>query len=132
MRENPAAFFLVPDRFKTQKMCSEAVEVDRWQLYDVTDCLKTPKMCDNVVRRDPYSFQFVPHWFFTQEQLEIWYHLEIWYDDNEYCTDDEITGWYKRYKKRKAQKAKIKEELMPIAWHSDRVKDWCMSEDEKR
>ena len=35
-------------------------------------------------------------------------------------------------KKRKAQKAKIKKELMPIAWHPSRYWDWCMSEDEKK
>ena len=28
--------------------------------------------------------------------------------------------------------AKIKEELLPIAWHPNRVMDWCMSEDEKK
>ena len=28
MRENLAAFFLVLDRFKTQKMCNKAVEID--------------------------------------------------------------------------------------------------------
>ena len=33
--------------------------------------------------------------------------------------------------KKKAQKTSIKEELIPIAWHPDRVMDWCMSEDEK-
>ena len=32
--------------------------------------------------------------------------------------------------RRKAQNLKIKEELLPIAWHPNRVKDWCMSEDE--
>ena len=32
--------------------------------------------------------------------------------------------------RRKAQNSKIKEELLPIAWHPNRVKDWCMSEDE--
>ena len=40
--------------------------------------------------------------------------------------------WYEGYKKRKAQKAKIKEELIPIAWHPSRWWDWCMSEDEKK
>ena len=39
--------------------------------------------------------------------------------------------WYKDYKKRKAQKASVKEELLPIAWHTNCVKDWGMSEDEK-
>ena len=42
-----------------------------------------------------------------------------------------ITEWYNGYKKRKAQKAKIKEELLPITWHPDRVIDWRMSGDEK-
>ena len=40
--------------------------------------------------------------------------------------------WYKGYKKRMAQKANIKEELLPIAWHPDHVMDWCVSEDEKK
>ena len=39
--------------------------------------------------------------------------------------------WYKGYQKRKAQKAKIKEELLSTAWHPDRVIDWCMPENEK-
>ena len=36
------------------------------------------------------------------------------------------------YKERKAQKAQIKYELAPIAWHPDRYLDWCIDEDEKR
>ena len=39
--------------------------------------------------------------------------------------------WYDGYKKRKAQKASIKEDLMPIAWHPLRWWDWCVPEDEK-
>ena len=37
-----------------------------------------------------------------------------------------------RLLKRKAQKASIKKELMPSAWHPDRVNDWYKSEDKKR
>ena len=51
-----------------------------------------------------------------------------WDDDDE----DKFFEWCEGYKKRKAQKASIKEELLPITWHPDRVKDWCMPEDEKR
>ena len=40
--------------------------------------------------------------------------------------------WYEGYQERQPQKAKIKEELLPISCHHDRVKDWCLSEDEKR
>ena len=64
-QENLATFFLVPDRFKTQKMSIMAIEVDPWQLNDIPDYLKKHKMCDDVVRRDPYSLQFVPDWFFS-------------------------------------------------------------------
>ena len=123
---NPAVFFLVPDCFKTQEMCIKALEVDPWSLYDIPDCLKTQKMCDDAVRDDPSSLQFVPDWFFSQQQIDVWCDYDYWYHD------DELIEWYEGYKKRKAQKAKIKEELIPIAWHPDRVKNWCMSEDEKK
>ena len=39
-----------------------------------------------------------------------------------------IIKWYHGYQKRKSQKAKIKEELLPIVWHPNRVMKWCMSE----
>ena len=108
-------------------MCIEAIELDPWQLNDIPDYLKTQKMCDDVVRRDPYSLQFVRDWFLTKEQIDVWYY------DDEYCdNDDELIEWHNGYKKRKAQKARTKEGILPIAWHSDRVKDWCISEDEKR
>ena len=84
-------------------MCIIAIEVDPWQLNDTPDYLKTQKMCDDVVQRNSYFLQFVPDWFITQEQLEIWH------DDNYYCTDDKIIEWYKRYEKPKTQKSKIKE-----------------------
>ena len=58
--------------------------------------------------------------------------IDVQYYHDEYCGDDELIKWYKRYKKRNAQTAKIKEELLPVAQHLNRVKDWHMSEDEKR
>ena len=126
MHENPAAFFLVPDRFKIHKMCNDAIDVDPWQLKDVPIHFKTQKMFDDVVQRDSYSLQFVPDWFVTGQQMKIWA------DDDDYYNDDELIEWHKRYKKRKAQKASLKEKLLPTAWLPDCVKDWCMSEDEKR
>ena len=83
-------------------------------------------MCDKAVRDDAFSLVCVPDWFVLQWQFKLWHDSNDWHDD------DEIIGWYKDYKKRKAQKVLIKEELMPIAWHPDRVMDWCMSEDENR
>ena len=40
--------------------------------------------------------------------------------------------WYGSYKKRRTQKASIKKELMPVAWHSSRYWDWCILEDENK
>ena len=79
-----------------------------------------------MVRRDLYSLQYVPDWFVTEEQIDVWYY------DDEYCGDGELIEWYNDCHRRKAQKAKLKEELMLIAWHPDRVMDWSIPEDEKR
>ena len=57
--------------------------------------------------------------------------IDLWHDDNYLHDDDKFIKWYEGYQKRKAQKAKIKEQLLPIAWHLSRVIDWCMSEDGK-
>ena len=48
-------------------------------------------MCDDVVRRDPYSLQFLPDWFVTQQQRDIWH------DEDEYCDDDGLIKWCEGY-----------------------------------
>ena len=45
---------------------------------------------------------------------------------------DEIIKWYDGHQKHKAQKAQIKEELMPLVWHPSRWWNWCVPEDEKK
>ena len=82
-------------------------------------------MCDDAVWGESFSLQFVPDWFVTQEQVKLLHD----YDD--YCDDDKLIKWYDGYKKRKAQKAKIEEDLIPIAWHPSRWWDWCVPEDGK-
>ena len=84
-------------------------------------------MCEKAVKKYVWLLKFVPDWFVTQQQLKIWHDEDDYYND-----DDKHIEWYDGYKERRAQKAKIKEELLPIAWHSSRYWDWCMSEDEKR
>ena len=69
---------------------------------------------------------FVSDWFVTQKQIDVWYY------NDEYCHDDEFIEWSNDYHSQKAQKLKIKEELLLFAWHPDHVKDWCMSEDKKK
>ena len=45
----------------------------------------------------------------------------MWYEDFD---DDHLIKWHNAYIKRKTQKAEIKKELMPIAWHPE-VTDSC-------
>ena len=129
VEDEPEALEFVPDHLKTKKMCEGAVEVSPWQLKYVPDHFKTEKMCDKVVWEDPFSLQFVSDWFVTREELHMWY------DDSEYCDgdddEDNFFKWCDGYKKRKVQKASIKEALS-IAWHPSGQWNWCVPEDEKK
>ena len=62
--------------------------------------------------------------FVTQKQVDLW-------DDDKFFKRYKAE-WYEGYKKRKAQKAQIKKELMPIAWHPSRWWDWCITKDEEK
>ena len=117
MRTMPNAFHHIPDCFKTQEMCIKAVKVDPWYLYDVPDHFKMQGICDKAERDYLFSLQFVPDWFLTQQQIDTWY------DDDYVYNDNEMIKWYDGYKAHKAQKPKIKEELLPIVWDRDCMKD---------
>ena len=81
-------------------------------------CIRAPEAC-------PWSLEYIPDWYVTEQQIQLWH------DDKYYYNDDRLIKWYDGYKNRKTQKAQIKEELLPTAWHPSRYWDWCMSEDEK-
>ena len=101
------------------------VDMEPRFLVLVPDRLKNRGMCDRAACKYPWLLQFVTDWFLTHQQIKIWH------DNDDYCNDDEIIEWYKGYQRRKkAQKASIKEELMSIAWHPSRYWDWCVPEDE--
>ena len=106
-------------------------------LVYIPDHFKTQEICDKAVNDYPSSLQFVPDWFITSEWVDMWYDDYYdeggghWDDDDDDDDDeDKFFEWYDDYKKLKAQKASIKEELSRIAWHSSRYWDWCMTEDE--
>ena len=107
---------------KGQGICEWVVYKNPWILEYVPDHFKTREMCDDMVMEDPLLLRHVSDWFLMQQQLR---QCDDYYDDNGYIK------WHKGYKKRKAQKASIREELLPIAWHPSRYWDWCMSEDKK-
>lgn len=64
------------------------------------------EVCADAVRDEPFSLQYVPDWFLTQQQIKIWH------DDDYYCNYDKFIQWYNGCKKRKPQKAKIKYKLV--------------------
>ena len=124
----PISLAYVPDYLKTKEMCKRDVEKYPFNLIFVPDYLKTQGMCDNAVRRRLWSLEYVPDWFVKQQ------YIGAWGGNDDYCDDDndELFEWYDGYKKRKAQKASIKKELMPITWHPSRWWDWYMAGDEKK
>ena len=126
VRNDTWALRYVPDHLKTQEMCDQAVCIYTLSLVYVPDHLKTHDMCDKTVEEGRWSLEYVPDWFVTQQQIKLWR------DHDDYCNDDRVIKWYKGYQKQKSQKAQIKKELIPIAWHPSRHWDWCMSEDEKK
>ena len=105
-------------------MCESAVEEEPYTLDYLPNQYKTQEMCDAAVEKGPWLLEYVPNWFVTKQ-------VKLWHDDDD-NDDDEIIEWYYGHQKQKAQKAKIKEELMPIAWHSSRWWNWFFPEDEKK
>ena len=113
VKEDPGILWPVPDWYKTQETCDKTVEESRGLLEYSPDQYKTQEMGDNAVEEDLCLLEYVPDWLVWQEQIDLWC------DDNDYYDDDVLIEWYEGYQKRKIKKAKIKEELLPIAWHSN-------------
>ena len=131
----------IPDKLKTQGMCENVVEDNPWHLIDIPENLKQKEMCEKPVNIKPLLLRYVPYCFKTKEMCEKivgaglgllkvapdWImtqqQIKIWRDNDKYCNDHERIKWYKGYQKRKAQKAKTKDELLPIAWHPSRWLD---------
>ena len=43
-----------------------------------------------------------------------------------------LLAWHTKFEKCKALKKELNKELMPAAWHPNRLRDWCMLEDKKK
>ena len=112
----------VPDHLSTQKMCEEIIHVRLKYLFLIPDCFKTQEMCIRALKVDPWQLNNVPNWFVVLQKM--------WYED--FNDSHYLIRWHNAYQKRKAQKAQIKKELMPISWHPSRWWDWCVPNDEKQ
>ena len=129
LRTMANAFHRFPDQFKTQEMFIKAVEVDPSFFQLVLDHFQAKEMCDKAIKEDSSSLQFIPDCFVTREGLYMW-HDDYYDDDGGHWDDDDEDKFFERYdgyKKCKGQKAKIKDELMPISCHPNHVMDWGMS-----
>ena len=90
-----------------------------------------------VETRPTLFFEDVPDYFVTPKILEFCKNATAEKEKEEEDYQDRVQKLkimicIVEYMNRKGKKAKIKEELLPIAWHPDRVIDWCFSEDEKQ
>ena len=107
----------VSDHLNNKEMCDKTIEEDPGLLWPVPDWYKTQEMCDKVVEEELCLLEYVPNWFVKQE------YIDLWDDDDDNYYDDTLIECYDGYQKWKAQKAKIKQELLHIAWHLDCVMD---------
>ena len=112
---NPLCLEYIPYHLKTQEMCDETVDIEPHSLEFVSDQYKAGGMCERVIEKKSWLLKYFPDWFVTQQQIKL-RHDDAYY----YCNDNYLIC-YDGYKKQKAQKASIKEELLPIAWHPSRL-----------
>ena len=144
--EDPSLTVYCPDKYITQRISDEAVDVS----------LAESKL--------------IPHWFIASKMLEKLYtalftdentfyfnknsaNVAFCYDemgilsvslnninlDNNFDEDDpdaiiliRLLAWHIRFEKRKVLEKKISEELISIAWHPKRWCNFCMPEDVKK
>ena len=81
---------------------SKDVDIEPRFLPLVPDRFKTREMCEKSVKKYLWLLKYIPDWFVTHQQIKVWH------DNDDCCNDNELIQWYNCYKKRKAQKTKIK------------------------
>ena len=66
-----------------------AVHIELFSLAYIPDHFKTQEICDEAVWDDSSSLQYVPGWFVTREGLYMWH--DDYYDDDDggHWDDDE-------------------------------------------
>ena len=131
---NPSFFDFVPRQLQTRAMCESVIKENIYFFDGIPDELKTQEMCERAVETRPtLFFEDVPDYFVTLKILELCKNAtaEEGEDYRNRIRKLKAMTCIVEYKQRKAKKAKIKEELLPVAWHPDCVIDWCFSEDKK-
>ena len=66
----PFTFDAVPDRYKTQEMCDQAVSNDPFTLTHYLHIYKTQEMCHKAVDDFKPALKFIPNWFVNSDIVE--------------------------------------------------------------
>ena len=119
----------VPDGLKTQDMCNKAVEVEGGMFRNVPDKFKTQEMCDKAIMKDGSMLRFVPDNFIKDFMFQRFLRFK---GRNKPYGVEVVNNIIERLRLRKVFYVEIRDELAPIAWHPDRVFDWCFDEEEKK
>ena len=116
-------FDFVPEQFRTQAMCESVIGKNIYFFNSIPDKFKTKEMCERAVETAPrIFFEDVPDYFVTPKILELCKNAIA--EDKQKDYQDayqtfKMMACIEEYKDCKYQKARIKEELLPIAWHPD-------------
>ena len=144
--EDPFMLVYCPEKYKTQRMCDEAVDDYLAALKFICDWFVTSKMIkklliasyanDNILDFNEDSGNAV----FSCNEMGI-LNIDInniKLDDTYYNEEDPETlihirllTWYIQFEKRKALKKKLNEKLILVEWHPRRWWSFCMPENEK-
>ena len=62
---------VMPDQFKTQEICNEAVHVEPNLMAYAPDCSKTQEICNEAVAHNPCTLRFIPDHFRTLEMCNL-------------------------------------------------------------
>ena len=144
--EDPFFILYCPDKYIDQKVCDEAVDDSLATLKLIPDWFVTSKMIkklftalyadENILYFDE-DFDNVAFNCNGMGILDI--DLNNINLDNTIDKDDPDTiilirllACHIKFEKSKALKKIISEELMPVAWHSKKWLNFCMSENEKK
>ena len=123
VKDKLCRLLFVPDHFWMQETSNEIMRTMPDAFRCIPDHFKTQEMCDKAIKEDSSSLEYVPDWSVTGEWMWVWYD-DYYYDGGDHQDDgenrDKFFNWYEGYQKRRGQKAKTKEELLPIAWHPSR------------
>ena len=133
----PFLIVYCPDKYITQKMCDDVVDDSIATLKLIPEILFIALYADeNILCFNEFSGDVV----FNCNGMGILnidlnnINLDNSFDENDPDTIIiiRLLTWHIKFEKRKELKKELSEELMPVAWHTNRWWVWCMPEDQKK